>query len=132
MERDRVREEKQEMKLLLKKIIQRELLHMKKMNSKEIQIRTTKQEKRLMAKIMKSKVMQKRSGTHWRNEKRIMVAKKAIERYNCDPKYRFLHNQIFNLFAELLKADFEYVLDFRAANKNQFGFKMVPFSLLFL
>jgi hypothetical protein len=92
-------------------MIQRELLHiLKKMNSKEIQIRTREQEKRLMAKRMKSKVMQKRSDTHLRNEKRIMMAKKAIERYNYDPKYRFLHNQISNLFAELLKADLEYLI----------------------
>jgi hypothetical protein len=48
---------------------------LKKMNYKEIQIRTREQEKR-----RKSNEMQKRSDTHLRNEKRIMMAKKAIER----------------------------------------------------
>ncbi|XP_059447973.1 uncharacterized protein LOC132179286 [Corylus avellana] len=96
-----------------KMIVQRQLLHiirLKKMNSKEIQIRTRKQQKRLVAKIMKPKVVQERSVTHSRNEKRITMAKKAIERCNHDPKYRYLHNQIANLFAKLLKADLEYLI----------------------
>jgi hypothetical protein len=103
MERDRVRKERQK-RLMAKRILQRDVL--KKMNSKEKQIWTREQKKRL-----KSKVMQKRSVvTHLRNEKRIMMAKKAIERYNYNPKYRFLHNQISNLFAKLLKADLEYLI----------------------
>jgi hypothetical protein len=103
MERDRVMKERQK-RLMAKRILQRDVL--KKMNSKEKQIWTREQKKRL-----KSKVMQKRSVVaHLRNEKRIMMEKKAIERYNYDPKYRFLHDQISNLFAKLLKADLEYLI----------------------
>ena len=109
MGRDKVRNERQKAKM----IVQRQLLHiirLKKMNSKEMQMRTRKQQKRLAAKIMKPEVVQERSVTHSRNEKRIMMAKKAIERYNHDPKYRYLHNQIANLFAKLLKADLECLI----------------------
>jgi hypothetical protein len=104
MERNRVRKEAQKRLMAMR----RDLLHvltLKKMNSKEIQIRTREQEKR-----RKSKEMQKRSDTHLRDEKRIMMAKKAIERFNYDPKYRFLYNKISYLFAELLKADLEYLI----------------------
>ncbi|XP_047339610.1 uncharacterized protein LOC124943095 [Impatiens glandulifera] len=40
-----------------------------------------------------------------RVEKRIATAIKAIERYNRDPHYRFLHDRISDLFAECLKTD---------------------------
>jgi hypothetical protein len=87
MERDRVMKERQK-RLMAKRILQRDVL--KKMNSKEKQIWTREQKKRL-----KSKVMQKRSVVaHLRNEKRIMMEKKAIERYNYDPKYRFLQSYL--------------------------------------
>ncbi|XP_062149814.1 uncharacterized protein LOC133858372 [Alnus glutinosa] len=116
MERDRVMRDGQR-RFTAKRIMQRDLLHilmLKKMNSKEIQIRMREQEKRI-----KSKVMQKRRVTHLRNEKRIMtsknekrimMAKKVTESYNYDPKYRFLHDQISSLFAKLLKADLEYLI----------------------
>ncbi|KAE8023681.1 hypothetical protein FH972_009353 [Carpinus fangiana] len=109
MGRDKVRDERQKAKM----IVQRQLLHkirLKKMNSKEILIRTRKLQKRLVAEIMKPKVLQERSVTHSRNKKRIMMAKKAIERYNHDPNYRYLHDQIANLFAKLLKADLECLI----------------------
>jgi hypothetical protein len=62
--------------------------------------------------IIKSKVMQLRTKEEMqlRNEKGIMRTKKAIESYNYDPKYRFLHDQISNLFVELLKADLEHLI----------------------
>ncbi|CAK9160064.1 unnamed protein product [Ilex paraguariensis] len=42
-----------------------------------------------------------------RKEKEFANAKKALERYNLDVNYRFLHHKISDLFAELLKADVE-------------------------
>jgi hypothetical protein len=55
MERDRVRIEAQK-RLMAKRTMQRDLLHilmLKKMNSKEIQIRTREQEKRSQRKCRK-------------------------------------------------------------------------------
>ncbi|KAK9276577.1 hypothetical protein L1049_006112 [Liquidambar formosana] len=40
-------------------------------------------------------------------EKRIAAGKKGMERYNNDPVYRFLHNQVSHLFAEHLKSDLQ-------------------------
>ncbi|XP_058200584.1 uncharacterized protein LOC131315507 [Rhododendron vialii] len=42
-----------------------------------------------------------------RLEKKVAKAKKAFERYNRDPEYRFLHDRVSDLFAELLKSDME-------------------------
>ncbi|XP_071692317.1 uncharacterized protein [Rutidosis leptorrhynchoides] len=44
-------------------------------------------------------------------EKRITMAKKAIERFNSDPDYRFLHDRVSDLFAELLRADMKLLED---------------------
>ncbi|KAH7856956.1 hypothetical protein Vadar_007311 [Vaccinium darrowii] len=43
-----------------------------------------------------------------RLEKTVTKAKKAFERYNRDPDYRFLHDCVSDLFAELLKSDMEF------------------------
>ncbi|KAH7856531.1 hypothetical protein Vadar_002533 [Vaccinium darrowii] len=43
-----------------------------------------------------------------RLEKTVAKAKKAFERYNRDPDYRFLHDRVSDLFAELLKSDMEF------------------------
>ncbi|KAH7857393.1 hypothetical protein Vadar_012165 [Vaccinium darrowii] len=43
-----------------------------------------------------------------RLEKTVTKARKAFERYNRDPDYRFLHDNVSDLFAELLKADMEF------------------------
>lgn len=40
-----------------------------------------------------------------RNAKTLEMAKRATERYDQDANYRFLHDQVSSLFAELLKAD---------------------------
>ncbi|XP_071694042.1 uncharacterized protein [Rutidosis leptorrhynchoides] len=44
-----------------------------------------------------------------RKQKRIAMAKKAVERYNHDPDYRFLHDRVSDLFAELLLSDIEFL-----------------------
>ncbi|XP_059636006.1 uncharacterized protein LOC132278214 [Cornus florida] len=38
-------------------------------------------------------------------EKRIAVGKRIVDKYNNDPVYRFLHDQISNTFTERLKSD---------------------------
>jgi hypothetical protein len=65
---------------------------------------------RLRGNGVKCEVMQEKNVTHLRKEEKFMMAKKAIERYIYDPKYRFLHIQISRLFVELLKADLEYLI----------------------
>ncbi|KAA8548795.1 hypothetical protein F0562_000479 [Nyssa sinensis] len=40
-----------------------------------------------------------------RKERELAKAKKALDKYNLDLNYRFLHDQISDLFAELLKSD---------------------------
>ncbi|KAF7151909.1 hypothetical protein RHSIM_Rhsim02G0036300 [Rhododendron simsii] len=42
-----------------------------------------------------------------RLEKTVAKAKRAFERYNRDPDYRFLHDRVSDLFAELLRSDME-------------------------
>ncbi|KAI8566424.1 hypothetical protein RHMOL_Rhmol02G0039500 [Rhododendron molle] len=42
-----------------------------------------------------------------RQEKAVAKAKKALERYNRDSDYRFLHDRVSDLFAELLRSDME-------------------------
>uniref|UniRef100_A0A7N2R1V3 Uncharacterized protein n=1 Tax=Quercus lobata TaxID=97700 RepID=A0A7N2R1V3_QUELO len=64
-------------------------------------------EKRMKA--VKDKMNAKKEKATKRKEKRNMMAIKAIEWYNSDPKYRFLYDRISDLFAELLKADLEHL-----------------------
>ena len=89
---------------------QHNVLLEKRMKSKVMQKRRRKLQKRRMEKRMSYKVMLKRKVMHLRKKKRIMMARKAIERYNYDSKYRFLHDQISSVFAELLKADLDYLI----------------------
>ncbi|PHU21722.1 hypothetical protein BC332_06829 [Capsicum chinense] len=42
-----------------------------------------------------------------RKEKEVEKAKKALDKYNSDEYYRFLHDKISEFFAELLRADIE-------------------------
>ena len=42
-----------------------------------------------------------------RNQRVLDKAKKAFERYNRDPVYRFLHDTVSDVFAEMLKADMQ-------------------------
>ena len=59
---------------------------------------------------MISKAVQKRKVVRLTKEKRVTMTKKAIERYNCDANYHSLHDKIFSLFAELLKAGLKYLV----------------------
>ncbi|XP_059650881.1 uncharacterized protein LOC132297160 [Cornus florida] len=42
-----------------------------------------------------------------RKEREAAKAKKALDKYNQDPNYRFLHDRISDLFVDLLKSDIE-------------------------
>ncbi|VFQ65000.1 unnamed protein product [Cuscuta campestris] len=42
-----------------------------------------------------------------RDERRIQKAKKVIDRFKCDPDFRFLHDQVSDLFSKFLKRDLE-------------------------
>lgn len=44
-----------------------------------------------------------------RDQKRILMAKKAIEKYNNDEDYLFLYERISDIFARLLKSDLEFL-----------------------
>jgi hypothetical protein len=121
MERNRVRTKRQH-RLITKRMAskavqkrrrkQHNRLHLlvKGMKSKVMQNRRRELQKRWMRKRMNSKEVQKRKVVHLRKEKRVMMTKMAIERYNCDTNYRFLHDKISSLFAELVKADLEYLV----------------------
>lgn len=44
------------------------------------------------------------------------MAQEAIEKYKSDPKYRFLYDQIADVFAKLLKADLEFLNEGKIRN----------------
>lgn len=44
-----------------------------------------------------------------REEKRIAMAKKVVERIRRDPDYRFLYDRVSDLFAHCLKSDMEFL-----------------------
>ncbi|PRQ16506.1 hypothetical protein RchiOBHm_Chr7g0184991 [Rosa chinensis] len=50
---------------------------------------------------------EKEKASALRKEKFAAMAKKAVERYQRDPDYRFLHERVSDLFAECLKSDME-------------------------
>lgn len=60
-----------------------------------------------------------------RKEKKIAMAKKAVARYGSDPDFRFLHERVSDLFAELLKADMEN-LKSNQSNKISLAAKWCP------
>lgn len=48
---------------------------------------------------------EKETARFCREERRLAMAKKTVERYSRDPDYRFLHDRISDLFADHLKSD---------------------------
>ncbi|THG08408.1 hypothetical protein TEA_015066 [Camellia sinensis var. sinensis] len=63
-------------------------------------------EKRVEANLAKVKEERERARV-LRKEKEFSMAKRAFERYNSDSDYKFLHDQISSLFADLLKSDMQ-------------------------
>ncbi|XP_014519392.1 uncharacterized protein LOC106776448 [Vigna radiata var. radiata] len=44
-----------------------------------------------------------------REEKRVALAKKLVDRYTSDPDFRFLHDRVSDYFAECLRKDLEFL-----------------------
>ncbi|XP_051128065.1 uncharacterized protein LOC127249355 [Andrographis paniculata] len=63
-------------------------------------------EKRIEANSIKVKAEMEKA-RQLRTSKILAMAERASERYNRDSDYRFLHDQVSNLFAELLKSDLQ-------------------------
>ncbi|KAF9609323.1 hypothetical protein IFM89_015578 [Coptis chinensis] len=61
-------------------------------------------EKRLVIEMKKVQI-QKKTASELRKEKEIKKARKAIERCSRDPDFRFLHDQISQVFADYLISD---------------------------
>ncbi|CAA6654891.1 unnamed protein product [Spirodela intermedia] len=53
------------------------------------------------------KVGDREAARDLRKMKREAMAARAVKRYDRDPEYRFLHDRVADLFAELLRADME-------------------------
>nr|XP_023874923.1 uncharacterized protein LOC111987439 [Quercus suber] len=70
--------------------------------------RTSKLPKELRVKQNIAKVnLEREHARTMRKERVLAMAKKAFERYNRDPVYRFLHDAVSDVFAEMLKADMQ-------------------------
>ncbi|KAI3787294.1 hypothetical protein L1987_41659 [Smallanthus sonchifolius] len=72
--------------------------------------KSVSREQRIMSE-MKRVEIEKLNASKNRKEKRITTATKAIERYNRDPDYKFLHDRVSDLFAELLRSDIKFLAD---------------------
>uniref|UniRef100_A0A5B6YXY5 Uncharacterized protein n=1 Tax=Davidia involucrata TaxID=16924 RepID=A0A5B6YXY5_DAVIN len=69
---------------------------------------TLPQEEIIAAEMLRINIV-KEEARSLRKEKRIVMAKRAVEMYEYDPDYRSLHDLISDLFAKLLKSDIEYL-----------------------
>ncbi|XP_047334558.1 uncharacterized protein LOC124938204 [Impatiens glandulifera] len=77
-------------------------------NSEESDDEDVKKKRKKKTKILKTQEQireEKEKARVLRKERKINKARKALEMYNQNGDYRFLHNQISDLFAELLKND---------------------------
>ncbi|KAL5713987.1 hypothetical protein ACHQM5_016009 [Ranunculus cassubicifolius] len=64
------------------------------------------QEKRIEIEMKRAKI-EKEKAKDLRKEKELVQARKAYERYSRDPDFRFLHDQISQVFADHLVADMQ-------------------------
>ncbi|KAH6808341.1 Uncharacterized conserved protein UCP015417 [Perilla frutescens var. frutescens] len=60
-----------------------------------------------------------------REEKRVERAKSVVERFNLDPHFKFLHEQVSDLFAHRLRSDME-MLKSGKLNKISLASKWCP------
>lgn len=65
-------------------------------------------EARISSEIKRVEI-EKAKASEKREKKRVTMAKKAIERYNRDPDYKFLHDRVSDLFSELLRSDIKFL-----------------------
>ncbi|KAL2349144.1 hypothetical protein Fmac_003144 [Flemingia macrophylla] len=54
-------------------------------------------------------IVQKEIAHAAREEKKVALAKKLVDRYSTDPDFRFLHDRISDHFAECLRKDMEFL-----------------------
>lgn len=66
--------------------------------------REVTREERLAAEVARVKI-EKEKAAKFRRKKRSEMAIRAVQRYERDPEYRFLHDRVADVFAELLRAD---------------------------
>ena len=85
------------------------LANMKKKTAKnKNKNKTSKLPKELRVKQNIAKLnLEREHARSMRKERALAMAKKAFERYNRDPVYRFLHDAVSDVFAEMLKADMQ-------------------------
>lgn len=68
---------------------------------------------------------EKESAHAKKEEKKVAMAKKLLQRYNTDPDFRSLHDRVSDHFAECLKRDREF-LDSGSVNKISLAAKWCP------
>ncbi|PIA64211.1 hypothetical protein AQUCO_00201469v1 [Aquilegia coerulea] len=71
--------------------------------------RNNKQQKRKKKKKKEENAGEKKTPGNLRNKRKMDVATKALQRYINDSKYRFLHDKISDVFAELLLSDIKFL-----------------------
>ncbi|KAK9113372.1 hypothetical protein Syun_020169 [Stephania yunnanensis] len=69
---------------------------------------TVPREARIQAEAKKVEI-RKEKAREVRHEKIVEMARRAVDRYNRDPEYRFLHDRISDLFAENLVSDLQFL-----------------------
>uniref|UniRef100_A0A1D1ZCV9 Uncharacterized protein L728 n=1 Tax=Anthurium amnicola TaxID=1678845 RepID=A0A1D1ZCV9_9ARAE len=65
-------------------------------------------EERIAAELARVRI-QVEKADDLRRKKRAEMARRAVERYGRDPDYRFLHDRVSDVFAELLLGDLEHL-----------------------
>ncbi|XP_042514788.1 uncharacterized protein LOC122089265 [Macadamia integrifolia] len=69
-----------------------------------------------IAAAMEKVMIQKDNARDLRKKKVVSMAKKAVERYSRDPDYRFLHDRVSDVFAELLVGDLQFLKSGKLGN----------------
>ncbi|XP_071692469.1 uncharacterized protein [Rutidosis leptorrhynchoides] len=83
-----------------------------------------KSKKQIMAENKRVEIEMAKASMN-KEEKRIAMAKKAFEQYNRDPDYKFLHDRVSDLFADLLRSDIEFLVNGKP-NKISLAAKWCP------
>ncbi|GAA0163228.1 hypothetical protein LIER_19143 [Lithospermum erythrorhizon] len=81
-------------------------------------------EERALAELKKVQI-EVESARKIRDEKKIEMAKRAVERYNRDPDFKFLHDRVCDFFADCLRKDME-LLNSGNGNKITLAAKWCP------
>ncbi|RWR78825.1 hypothetical protein CKAN_00737700 [Cinnamomum micranthum f. kanehirae] len=71
-------------------------------------VRDGSQEERILAEKERVKAKMEKA-SELRKNRKAQMARRAVERYNSDSNYRFLHDKISDFFAESLKSDIGFL-----------------------